>query len=632
MKIEVRRLKLEVRRLKLEDRRLKLEVRRLKIEGRRLKLEVRRQMALTLCYLLFSVFTYAQSVPSEMMIGDVKLNITESARKQIQKDVDRHTRSDTYYNILVDRMNLYFPYIEREHAKAGIPDEIKFLSIQESALISDAVSSANAVGFWQFKDFTGREVGLVVDRKVDERLNIVSASRGSGKYFNSNNFFFDNWAYAVIAYQAGAGGAKKHTDASKYGAKKLTINTNTYWYLKKFIAYVVAFSPAVGRPHSENIWLDEITNAGGKTLEQISRQEKVDLEELKKYNKWLKRGAVPSDKTYSIMVPREGAPPKQVVAKNENRRDKISEPQAKIYPTELKEGLTEANRSTIIPINDIPSILVRKGDDVHSVSARAGISEKKFRKYNDMGASDDVIPNEFYYIKGKKGKAKIGFHVAKENETLWDISQQYGIKLSKLAAKNRISIIDELKSGRVIWMNKTRPSNEPVAYHEISQPVLTRPVVQPTASTENIDDKTLPKDQVDELNKGEDIEEDVPSIVVPVVDTKEERLRKVKIHTVAKGESLWAISQLYEVKMDDLLRWNELPDPDAISIGQNIQVKAPIGEASAGKNIISHTVKPGETMYAISRKYGMTVDEVMDLNEMKAFDLNVGQELKVYGE
>ncbi len=590
------------------------------------------KVASLLIAFISSVFSFAQTVPSEMMIGDVKLNITESARKQIQKEVDRLTRSETYFNILVDRMNLYFPYIEREHAKAGIPDEIKFLAIQESALISDAVSSANAVGFWQFKDFTGREVGLVVDRKVDERLNIVSASRGSGKYFNSNNFYFDNWAYAVIAYQAGAGGAKSHTDPSKYGAKKLTINTNTYWYLKKFISHVVAFSPAVGRPHSENIWLDEITNAGGKTLEQIARQEKIDIEEIQKYNKWLKRGAVPTDKTYSIMIPRPGAPPNRLVAKIETKPNKISEPQSKIYPTELKEGITETNRSTIIPLNDIPSILAKATDDVHSLSAKAGISEKKFRKYNDMTESDQIIPNEFYYIRKKKGKAKIGLHVTKEDETLWDISQQYGIKLSKLMSKNRMSIIDELKPGRVLWMNKTRPSNEPIAYHEISTPVITKPVTKPTASTKDIDDKVISKESVEEPVDEEVIEEDVQDIVVPVVDTKEERLRKVKIHTVAAGESLWAIAQLYEVKLDELLRWNELPNPDAISIGQNIQVKAPIEEASAGKNIISHKVQPGETVYAISRKYGMTVDEVVDLNNLNGFDLNVGQELRVYEE
>ncbi|MEO9871931.1 LysM peptidoglycan-binding domain-containing protein [Ekhidna sp.] len=586
-------------------------------------------------WLFFAIIlsnSFAQTVPSKMMIGDVHLSINESARKQIQKDVDRLTKSETYYGILVDRMNLYFPYIEREHKKAGIPDEIKFLAIQESALISDAVSSANAVGFWQFKDFTGREVGLTVDRKVDERLNIVSASRGSAKYFKTNNFYFDNWAYAVIAYQAGAGGAKKHTDKSNYGKTKLNITTNTYWYLKKFIAYVVAFSPTVGRPHSEGIWLDEITNVGGKTLEQIARQEKIDVEELKKYNKWLMRGSVPTDRAYSIMIPKKGTPPKNLVVEKSTKTNKISEPQTKIYPTELKPGITEANKSTIIPLNGIPSILARAYDDVHSISARAGISEKQFRKYNDMGLDDSVISNEFYYVKKKKGKAKVGFHVAKSKESLWGISQQYGIKVSKLASRNRMSVIDELKPGRVLWMDKTRPSSEPVAYHEIKTLALTKPLTKPTASTKEVEDAILTKESVEEPLDEEVIEEEVPSIEVPVVDTKEERLRKVKIHTVAPGESLWSISQLYEVKLDDLLRWNELPNPDAIKVNQNIQVKAPIEEASEGKNIIKHTVQPGETLYAISRKYDMTVDEVMDLNEMTTFDLDVGRDLKVYGE
>ena len=607
--------------MKIEDTGLKME------DGRKSKMRFVIFAVALVAFITTPIFSQAQTVPKEMMIGDVRLIINEGGRKQIQKEVDKLTHSQAYYNILVDRMNLYFPYIEREHKKAGIPDEIKFLAIQESALIPDAVSSANAVGYWQFKDFTGREVGLVVDRKVDERQNIVSASRGSAKYFKSNNFYFDNWAYAVIAYQAGAVGAKKHTNQANYGKKKLTITTSTYWYLKKFIAHVVAFTPSVGLPHSEGIWLEEITNVGGKTLEQIAKQEKVDLEELKKYNKWLMRGAVPTDKTYAVMIPRKGTPPRRLVATNTSKKNRITEPESKIYPSEIAPGITEANKSTIIPLNGIPSILARDTDDVHSLSARAGISEKKFRKFNDMGLDDPIIPNEFYYIKKKKGKAKIGFHVAKQDESLWEISQQYGIKLNSLAGRNRMSIIDELRPGRVLWMDKTRPSSEPVAYHELTAPTITKPVTKPTASTGPVEETTT----VEEITT-EEVDEEIKPIEVPVADTKEERLRKVKIHTVASGESLWGIAQLYEVKLEDLLRWNELPDPNALKVGQNIQVKAPIEEASEGKNIITHTVQPGETMYAISRKYGMTVDEVMDLNDMKDFDLNVGQDLKVYGE
>jgi len=577
-----------------------------------------------LCCILYSSLCLSQRVPNEMKIGDVKLHINESARKQIQQEVDRLTRSDTYFQILVDRMNLYFPFIEREHAKKNIPEEMKFLAIQESALISDAVSSANAVGFWQFKDFTARDMNLRVDREIDERLNIVSASRGSSQYFKTINLSFDNWAYAVIAYHSGPTGAKKDTNPKFYGSNKLTITTKTFWYLKRFIAHVIAFSPHVGLPHSEEIWLDEITNAGGKSLQQIAKEEKVDLEDLKKYNKWLKKGKVPSDRKYSVMIPKIGARPKKVVAsKKKPKPSRIKEPERKVYPTELKPGITDSDRATIIPVNGIPSILSRASDDIHSLSARAGISEKKFLKYNEMSADDVIIPDEFYYIKKKKGKSKVGIHVVGNQESLWDVSQQYGIKISSLAKKNRMSIIDELKTGRVLWMSKTRPADEPVAYHKVVPHAVPNPVKRTTKVNPETSIKPVVEDSLEE-----DTVEMIP-IEIPIVDTSAER-RKVKIHTVAKGESLRSISQHYEVKVDDLLRWNELPNPDAISIGQNIQVKAPIAEASEGKNIIVHVVEAGETVYAISRKYDMTVDEVMDLNGMDNFNLDSGQELKVY--
>ncbi len=571
-------------------------------------IKVGSQWLIVLFFLFSSPLCFAQQVPAEIMIGDLKLHINESARKQIQKEVDRLTGSPTYFDILVDRMNLYFPFIESEHKKGGVPDQIKFLAIQESALISDAVSSANAVGFWQFKDFTGREVGLRVDRNVDERLNIVSSSRGAAKYFNTNNFYFDNWAYAVIAYQAGAGGAKKHTHEKSYGAKKMMITTNTYWYLKKFIAHYVAFSPSVGLPHSKGIWLDEITNAEGKTLNEIAREQKVDLEELKKYNKWLKRGSVPADKTYSVLIPKTGVPPKRIVAEKETepKAEKTELAIEKILPTEIKPGITHANRPITVALNGIPSILSRPNDNIHTLSARGGISEKRFRKYNDLSYFDESIrPNEFFYLKKKKGKSKVGIHVVGKDETLWSVSQRYGIKLSKLAKKNRMSVVEEIKEGRILWLNKTRPTSEPVAYHKLTNAIKKG------------------------LAKTSEIKAAIKPIATPIVDSSAE-LRKVRIHTVAKGESLSSIVKIYKIELDDLLRWNELPNPDAIRIGQNLQVKAPIEEAAADKNVISHIVEPGETMYAISRKYNMTVDEIMDLNGMEHFDLDVGQELKVF--
>ena len=148
-------------------------------------------------------------VPSEIELGNLKLKITEGARRDIQKDVDALRASPKYFQIKVDRMNLYFPVIERIFKEEKVPDMFKYLAIQESALISDAVSSANAVGFWQFKEPAGREVGLRIDHYIDERLNIVAASRGAAKYLKRMNFYFNNWAYACLAYNRGPGGGKE---------------------------------------------------------------------------------------------------------------------------------------------------------------------------------------------------------------------------------------------------------------------------------------------------------------------------------------------------------------------------------------------------------------------------------------
>ena len=66
--------------------------------------------------------------------------------------------------MILDRVSLYFPIIERVLNEEKIPDDFKYLSIQESALISTAKSSSNAFGFWQFKEETAKTHGLIINK------------------------------------------------------------------------------------------------------------------------------------------------------------------------------------------------------------------------------------------------------------------------------------------------------------------------------------------------------------------------------------------------------------------------------------------------------------------------------------
>lgn len=142
------------------------------------------KLLITIILLDFSHQVMAQGpeVPREMRFADLTVKINEQARREIQLDVDALHRNKIYFNNKAERAHLYFPFVERELREAGVPEDFKYLVLQESSLIPDAVSSSNAVGFWQFKQGTAEEVFLRIDNQVDERKNIVASSRGAALY------------------------------------------------------------------------------------------------------------------------------------------------------------------------------------------------------------------------------------------------------------------------------------------------------------------------------------------------------------------------------------------------------------------------------------------------------------------
>ncbi|MEQ9230786.1 MAG: LysM peptidoglycan-binding domain-containing protein [Cyclobacteriaceae bacterium] len=538
-------------------------------------------------------------VPSQMQFGGMTLKITASGQKVLQAHVDAMHSSPKHHEAMADRARLYFPIIERIFAEEKIPDGLKYLAIQESALTSDAVSSANAVGYWQFKDFTAREMGLTVDRKVDERKNIVAATRGAAKYLKQNNFYFKNWLYAVMAYQTGRGGAKKHVKESNFGASRMTIDGDTYWYVMKFLAHYIAYGESTKGPNSQGWQLAEFRDGGGRDLASIAKEFDLDVDLVKEYNKWV-NGKIPTDKEYTVILPIQGNMPKGLVAYSRPDRGRIKEAVVKKYPDELVPGLAKNEESTLIKMNGLPVILAKPSDDVSSLSARVGLSEKNFRKYNELKESDELIAGEFYYMKKKGRKGSIPFHVVEENESLWDVSQQYGIRMKNLAKLNRMTIIDEPKPGRILLLDRKLGKDEEPKFMQLKKPVKKDFVPQETETS------------------------------IPDYAPASNQDAKVKIHTVAKGEGLWSIAKKYEVSVEELQRWNELESADDIQEGQNLQVRAPIGERTSERKIIEYEVVAGDSLYQISRKFGMSVDDILELNNLSSPDISIGQKLRVY--
>jgi membrane-bound lytic murein transglycosylase D len=293
-------------------------------------------------------------VPHKMNFAGINLTIRDDARREIQKDVDALWQSPKHFNIKAERAKTYFPIIEKIFTEERVPDDFKYLVLQESALIADAVSVSNAVGFWQFKDFTAMEMGLRVDEVIDERMNIFSATRGAAKYIKRNNYQFNNWVYALQAYQMGAGGVARSVKDVESGARHMDITSNTYWYVKKFLAHKIAFENAVlGKPVQP---ISSYENSKQKSIAEVAADLSMNADELLAFNKWIRKGRIPDDRLYVVLVPLA-----------ENRIKQIpSEP-----ITTIAAAPAKSTHPTFILINGVPAIQAKGGESLVALATRA---------------------------------------------------------------------------------------------------------------------------------------------------------------------------------------------------------------------------------------------------------------------
>ncbi|MEM5790068.1 MAG: transglycosylase SLT domain-containing protein, partial [Syntrophobacteraceae bacterium] len=129
------------------------------------------------------------------------------------------------------RTERYFPWIEKQLAAKGLPDDLKFVAVAESDLMSAAVSSAGAAGPWQFMPQTAQSYGMSQTAAVDERYDFESAGNGAFKYLKNLHGLFQNWALAIAAYNCGENRVQdelRKQKASSYYSLKLPNETERY--------------------------------------------------------------------------------------------------------------------------------------------------------------------------------------------------------------------------------------------------------------------------------------------------------------------------------------------------------------------------------------------------------------------
>jgi len=217
------------------------------------------------------------------------------------------------FSAVLGLKDYYFPMIEDVFDSYGLPAELKYMAVIESALNPNAVSRVGATGLWQFMYSTGRFYGLTINSVVDERRDPLKSTHAAAKYIKDLYNIYNDWILVIAAYNCGPGNVNKAIRRS--GNKKdyweifYRLPRETRGYIPQYIAATYAvnyYSEHNIKPLPLNIPVATDTIMVNKDihLTQISEVMGIPLGELRALNPQYRTGLVPgSSKPQALTLP-----------------------------------------------------------------------------------------------------------------------------------------------------------------------------------------------------------------------------------------------------------------------------------------------------------------------------------------
>ena len=328
----------------------------------------------------------------------------------VQKLIDRysgHLRRSV--SLMLGTQNFYMPIFEQALESYGLPLELKYLPVIESALNPNAVSRVGATGLWQFMLHTGKQYGLEINSLVDERRDPVKASYAAAHYLSDLYKIFGDWNLVIAAYNCGPQGINK----AIHRAKGLTDYWDIYPYLpKETRGYVPAF---IAANYIMNYYCDHnicpmVAELPAKSdtimvnrdihFEQIAKVLNIDIETLKDLNPQYRRNIVNgSSKPSSLRLPamaiasfidQQDSIYSCTVDNFQNKRTEvdITEPQKEYSSSKhSSHSRKSASRSSRHKKRRGKSVTIRQGDTLSDIARRNGTTVSKLKKLNKISGS-----------------------------------------------------------------------------------------------------------------------------------------------------------------------------------------------------------------------------------------------------
>ncbi len=540
-------------------------------------------------------------------------------------------RRPSHVATLRQRADTYFPMVERIMAEEGVPDELKYLAMVESALNPVARSHMAAAGMWQFIRATGGAYGLQANGDIDHRLDPELSTRAAARHLRDLYDRFGDWQLALAGYNCNP--AVIARAVRRFEAK--TGERATFWdidheipretrgYVPMFIATSLILSnpdaygfeaPEPGPTYA----FDRVPVAPGTRLSDVSRTIDVDEAVLRALNPMLRRGQVPSTRMpHTIRIPlgfyeqhaaqldRLASPEAEgmnLTAETVSFGPRAMRPLASEEPAEIliaaREAATpETGRRTLTARNGLPT--------------RPPLPPAQFERPERVAAAVPVVSEAIAATQPETEAVPKASEIAEPVAIVESprVAASPAAQEAEPLAAAEPALEEALEE---VAAPEAAPALEPVAE------AVAEPVTQPVAP------------------------EAVPEAAAPAPPVRlaaDSRSARPTTHRVQRGEHLTMLARQYGVRVDDLRGWNSL-STDVIRVGQRLRLTAPDGynpraaraartRTANATRTTTHRVARGENLTQIARKYGVSLSDLRRWNSLSGDTIRPGQSLKI---
>ncbi len=425
---------------------------------------------------------YSPQVLANRLYGMPTL-IPMDYNNHVQRYIDVYTvrKRDLTAKVL-GLSRVYFPIFEEYLDRAGLPIELKYLSVVESALDPHARSRVGATGLWQFMLGTGRMYGLQVNSFVDERKDPYKATEAATKYLKNAYEEFGDWLLAIASYNCGPGNVRKAINRS--GGKRNFweimpyLPRETRGYVPAFVAVTYVFNYAAKHniyPVRVNFRMSQDTlhlKRMDITFSEIEKMTGAPVADLRYLNPELKLDRIPySSQDYVLRVPRSVA---AYFAKYEHtlrsqygkRRNsappRVSSTRPSSTPTRVSYSPPAGTKTYYYT--------VQSGDVVGNIAERYGVRASDISRWNNLYRYRIKVGQKLkiYTTPAKASRASSyrpqaatspaptpqvsggSYHTVRQGDTLWDISRRYGVSVERLKSLNPRLVAGDLKIGQSV--------------------------------------------------------------------------------------------------------------------------------------------------------------------------------------